>query len=193
MDVGGTATARTFSGSTAALNAFFRSLGRISYTTAPDNTAPRILRTTVSDGAAATTATSVLRITPVNDAPTLAATGVLTGATAGRPFTITHTMLEAATGARDDGPAPVTFRIQSIEAGRIEKWNGRRWVRVIVGRPLSPLERAYGSAVPTVGPADMLRWVPPRGAAGTVAAFTVRGSDGELSSATASRVSIALA
>jgi hypothetical protein len=192
VDVGGTATARTFSGSTAALNAFFRSLGQISYTTAPDNTAPRVLQTTVSDGTATTTATSVLRITPVNDAPTLAASGLLTGATAGRPFTISHAMLEAATGARDDGPAPLTFRIQSIEAGRIEKWNGRRWVRVIVGRPLSPLERAYGSAVPTIGPEDRIRWVPPQGSSGTVAAFTVRVFDGEFVSATASRVSIAL-
>ena len=193
VDVGGTATARTFSGSTSALNDFFRAIGRISYTSSRDNTTSRILRTTVSDGEAATTTTSVLRIAAVNDAPTLAESGVLTGAIAGRPFTITHTMLETATGARDDGPTPLRFRIQSIEAGSIEKWNGRRWVRVIVGRPLSLPERAYGAAVPTIGPGDMIRWVPPRGAAGTVAAFTVRGADGTLDSVSASRVSITLA
>ncbi|MFM8292045.1 MAG: hypothetical protein ACKOC4_10150, partial [Planctomycetia bacterium] len=69
VTIGGSATARTFAGSPAALNAYFRSVGRIGYTTAPDNDAPRVLTTTVSDGRLSTLATSRIQVAAVNDRP----------------------------------------------------------------------------------------------------------------------------
>ncbi|MFZ4650932.1 MAG: hypothetical protein ACOYLV_09490 [Rubrivivax sp.] len=71
--IGGTGTARTFTGSVADLNAYFTTAGRINYTTAPNNTVARTLTTRVTDGVSTTTATSTLQITPVNDAPTVRA------------------------------------------------------------------------------------------------------------------------
>jgi hypothetical protein len=180
--VGGTATARTFTGTTASVNAYFRSLGRITYTTAADNTAPRVLTTTVSDGLASTTATSRIRITPVNDAPTLSPTTLLAGAVAGRPFEITHGMLRSASGARDVEAAPLRFRIVSLQAGRVERWEGGRWMPTTVAAS-SPL---------IVLPGGRIRWIPPAGATGTIPAFSIRASDGELASAVASQVSLTL-
>ena len=69
ITVAGTATARTFSGTTAALNTYFTTAGKLNYTTARDNNAPRTLTTTVSAGGSGT-ATSAVNITPVNDPPT---------------------------------------------------------------------------------------------------------------------------
>ncbi|MFM8893403.1 MAG: hypothetical protein ACKOTB_17625, partial [Planctomycetia bacterium] len=94
------------------------------YTTAADNTAPRKFTTTVSDGTSLATATSVVRITPVNDRPTLGASAVVAAVAAGRPVVLTHAMLLEATGAGDvDGDA-VKFRIESVQAGRLERWTG---------------------------------------------------------------------
>ncbi|MFN7750758.1 MAG: DUF4347 domain-containing protein, partial [Pseudomonadota bacterium] len=73
VTVAGTATARTFDGTPAALNAFFTTAGNITYTTALHNTAARTLTTQVSDGSASASASSTVTITPVNDAPALSA------------------------------------------------------------------------------------------------------------------------
>ncbi|MFN9450675.1 MAG: DUF4347 domain-containing protein, partial [Rubrivivax sp.] len=50
VTVGGSATARTFSGSVANLNTYFTTAGNITYTTAANNTQARTLTTDVSDG-----------------------------------------------------------------------------------------------------------------------------------------------
>ena len=73
VTVGGTGVARTFTGTTAALNTFFTTTGNITYTTALDNTAARVLTTQVSDGSVTTSTTSTVTVTPVNDAPTTSA------------------------------------------------------------------------------------------------------------------------
>ncbi|MGE5526100.1 MAG: tandem-95 repeat protein, partial [Rhodospirillaceae bacterium] len=69
ITLGGTATATTFSGSAADLNAYFTTAGNIRYTPALDNVATRTLTTTVSDGTASATGTTALNIAAVNDAP----------------------------------------------------------------------------------------------------------------------------
>jgi hypothetical protein len=51
VTVGGTGTARTFTGTAAALNTFFTTAGNITYTGAADNNTARTLTTQVSDGA----------------------------------------------------------------------------------------------------------------------------------------------
>ena len=61
---GGTATARTFTGTVGNLNAYFTRAGSIAYTTAPNNSAARTLTTTVSDGNLSTASTSRILIDP---------------------------------------------------------------------------------------------------------------------------------
>ncbi|MBU6309981.1 MAG: hypothetical protein KJS77_09575 [Planctomycetes bacterium] len=185
--VGGTGTARTFTGPTAAVNAYFRSLGRIGYTTARDNTAARALRTTVFDGYDSVTTSSLIRITPVNDAPTIAPAATLPGPAAGRRLVITHAMLVAASEARDPEGAALTFRVLSLESGRLEKWIGNGWATMLVGTQAAQV----GFAPPAViRPGERIRWTPPTTAAGRTPAFTIRVNDGRLPSA-ASLVRIA--
>jgi hypothetical protein len=71
ITVGGSDTARTIAGTPAALNAYFKTAGRIKYTTATNNTVARTLTTTVSDGTLSDSKTSTISITPVDDAPTI--------------------------------------------------------------------------------------------------------------------------
>ena len=188
VTVAGSAVARTFTGPTAARNAFFRSLGRITYTTARDNTVARALRTTVSDGQESVTATSRVRIVPVQDAPTIAADTLLTGAVAGTSLVITHEMLVAASGARDAEGSPLTFRVMSLQAGRIEKWDGRWWTPLTVGNQAA-VGRFGLTLPPVIRPGERIRWVPPTNASGTIPAFTIRVNDGELPS-TVSQVAV---
>ena len=86
VTVGGTATARTFTGTPAALNAYFKTAGAIGYTTAQDNTVARTLTTTVSDGSLSTQALSTINIRPVNDAPTLNPAATLGGGRVGTAY-----------------------------------------------------------------------------------------------------------
>ncbi|NDC76125.1 hypothetical protein EBZ70_12830, partial [bacterium] len=70
--IGGTATARTFTGTIANLNTYFTTAGKITYLGAANNTADRTLTTTVTDdGGGTASTTSPISFTAVNDAPTL--------------------------------------------------------------------------------------------------------------------------
>jgi hypothetical protein len=72
VTVGGTATARTFTGTADDLNAFFDAGGNITYQAAAHFNGSRILTVTVDDGSNANntaTATSTINITAVNDKP----------------------------------------------------------------------------------------------------------------------------
>ena len=69
ITLGGTATARSFTGSAADLNSYFTTTGNLTYTTAPNNTAARTLTVSVNDGSGGTASTTAsVAITPVNDA-----------------------------------------------------------------------------------------------------------------------------
>lgn len=70
ITVGGTATARTFTGSVANLNTYFTTAGKITYLGALNNTTSRTLTITVSDGSFSTEGTSTINFIPVNDTPT---------------------------------------------------------------------------------------------------------------------------
>ena len=74
--VGGSAQARTFAGTVAALNAYFAGSGNITYQGAPNASGNVTLAIRLSDGQSTPSTTSVLSITPVNDAPSLAAISV---------------------------------------------------------------------------------------------------------------------
>jgi len=131
--------------------------------------------------------TSQIAITPVNDRPTLAPTARLRGV-AGRPVVITYAMLARASRAGDVDP--LRFRIESLQAGEIEKLVGGRWVRLSINsRPLTP---RMASVLPFLSPGERIRWVPPPRATGLVPAFTILVSEGKLPAVNASRVSITL-
>jgi Ca2+-binding RTX toxin-like protein len=71
ISIGGTATTRTFSGTTAALNGYFTTANNITYTTALNNNSSRTLTVGVNDGNGGNTSTtSTINITPVDDAAT---------------------------------------------------------------------------------------------------------------------------
>ena len=105
VTVGGTGTARTFTGTAAALNTFFTTAGSITYTTALNNTAARTLTTQVSDGTLNASTTSTVNITGVNDAPTLADTVLALGAVsedAAAPSGAVGTLVSTLVGGQAD-------------------------------------------------------------------------------------------
>ena len=186
VTVGGTTTARTFTATPAALNAYFKALGTIGYTTAPDNTIPRRLTTTVSDGALSASASTTIAITPVNDAPTINLAAVLGGGKIGTPYEITYETLRTALNAADAETAAPTLVIQAIKSGSLQKWSGTAWVNVSAAGPLPrrPLSLSEGQKI---------RWIPPAGVSGAQQAFDVKARDGLLYSTTTAKVTISLA
>jgi len=73
VTVTGTGLSRQFTGTAAALNAYFTTPGKVVYQGSQNGSGNRILTTTVSDGKLTASSTSVLAIAPVNDAPTVMA------------------------------------------------------------------------------------------------------------------------
>ena len=183
--VRGTATARSFSGTTTALNAYFQKLGSIGYTSALNNTAARTLTTTVSDGNLSVSKVSTIRITPVNDAPTVSAAAALTGGRPGTPFEISYETLRTAANVTDPETANPGILIQAINSGSLQKWNGTAWVTVSAAAN-APLAQKLISA------GQKLRWLPPAGAVGNQPAFKMKGWDGVLTSGKTTQVFVNL-
>jgi hypothetical protein len=183
---GRTATARTFTGTPAALNAYFKTAGAIGYTTARDNTAARTLTTTVSDGSLSTQASSVINITPVNDAPTINPAATLGGGRVGTAYEITYDVLRAAINATDVDTASPSILIMAVDSGTVQKWNGTSWVTVSTAAT-APLAQRRLSA------GEKIRWVPPAGVSGDRPAFKAKARDGVLNSTVTAQVMIHLA
>ena len=122
----------------------------------------------------------------VNDAPTIDGNAVLAGVEAGSPRVITHAELLAATGDRDVEGAPVQFAITSLKSGRIDKWNGQRWVTVWNAASLQNISRSDVA----VGVGERIRWVPPVNSTVIGSVFGIRAWDGELKSANVCRVTL---
>ena len=100
-----------------------------------------------------------------NEPPTLTWIDPLSGASVGVPFTITHAdLLAAAVDESDPEGAPISFRIEQVNAGTLTKG----------GAPVIP-----GTTL--LGPGEEIIWTPD--AAGTTEAFTVKAWDGYLPSA----------
>ena len=186
VTVGGTATARTFTGTPAALNAYFKTAGAIGYTTAQDNTVARTLTTTVSDGSLSTQALSTINIRPVNDAPTLNPAATLGGGRVGTAYSITYDMLRASLNVADVDTASPTIVIQTINSGSLHKWSGTSWVNVSTAATAAFAQRSL-----SVG--QKIRWVPPAGVSGDRPAFKVKAWHGSLYSAGTAQVTVNLA
>ncbi|MFM8951622.1 MAG: hypothetical protein ACKOOF_00945 [Planctomycetaceae bacterium] len=165
--VGGVPTARTFQGSVAALNRFFRKPGRITYTPAVHNRESRTLTTTASDGMSTSDPVATrLRITPVDDRPTIVALPTGFATAAATPVNLRFT---AGPFADPDARARATFRVRlradagdaiTAAAGRGVTVSGSGTDRVTVRGTLADLN-AYFTA------ADGIAYRPATGLTGT--------------------------
>lgn len=182
--VGGTATSLTLRGAAADLNFYVRQPGNIQYTSALDNTAPRALTVTASDGQLQGGVVSRILIRAMNDAPTQNAASIVIGAAKNKPFVINQPMLKSATAAADVDSKRIAFIVDGVTAGKVEKWNGKAWA-------------ALGAAAPhaarIVAAGQKLRWTAPQNAVGATAAFTVSAWDGQKASAVSSQVWVSIA
>ena len=185
VTVGGTATVRTFTGTPAGLNTYFKTLGKIGYTTARDNTIARTLTTTVSDGVLSASKSTRIAITPVNDAPTINPATILSGGIVGAPYVITYALLRDRLNLADGDHASPSIVIQSINSGSLQKWSGTAWVNVSTAATAALPQRSLSTG-------QQIRWVPPTGVSGDRLAFKVRARDGSLYSATTAQVTINL-
>ena len=181
--VAGTPLSRSFTGTPTAVSAYFSQLGRIRYAPPLNDVAVRSLLVEASDAVATVSVNRAIRVTPVNDAPTLAAVVALTGAVRNTPFEITHDMLSGRSTAADVDSAVISFRVEAIRSGVLQKWDGVRWrgVSTVAGAP---------AAQRLLSPGQKLRWIPPAGAVGVRPAFTVRAWDGAAFSAVTASVSV---
>ncbi|MGY0195427.1 hypothetical protein ACWA7J_10170 [Leptothrix sp. BB-4] len=121
------------------------------------------------DGAAASASEVQVRasIATVNDAPTLTTVGMLTGFTEATFREISHAQLAAVADESDvDGDA-LSFRIESVSSGTLQKWLGGAWLDVTPGATI-------------VSTGDRLQWKGPSGANGSLDAFTLKAFDGAL-------------
>ncbi|MCE9591660.1 MAG: tandem-95 repeat protein [Planctomycetes bacterium] len=126
--------------------------------------------------ASASAVTVNVSVAAVNDTPTLTSINTLTGATEDTPFTITYAALAAAANEADIDSGMLAFRIESVTSGTLTK-NG---VAVTTGSTL-------------LSTSESLVWTPAADANGSLAAFTVVASDGQLASATPVAVAVNVA
>ena len=182
--VGGTATNLTLRGAPADLNFYVRQPGNIQYTSALDNTSPRTLTVTASDGQLQSGVASRILIRAMNDAPTQNAASIVIGAAKNKPFVINQPMLKSATAAADVDSKRIAFIVDDVTAGKVEKWNGKAWAAIGAHAPLAARIVAAG---------QKLRWTAPQNAVGATAAFTINAWDGQKASAVSSQVWVSIA
>ncbi len=127
--------------------------------------------------AASSTAIQVnVLVIPDNDAPTLTTVSTLTGATEDTAFSIPFATLTTAADEADVDNASIYLRIESVTSGTL----------TVGGTAVTP-----GSTLLFM--ADTLVWTPAANANGTLAAFTIKASDGLLTSSTAVQVNVSVA
>jgi alpha-tubulin suppressor-like RCC1 family protein len=125
----------------------------------------------------ATPVQAVVSVSPSTDAPTLTAVDIISGQTEGEPMEISYTSIAAAADEADvDGDA-ISFRIEAVSSGTMQKWTGSAWAAVVPGTTL-------------VAAGEKLRWAPAVGTTGLQNAFTIKAWDGQLASATAIQLKV---
>ncbi len=125
---------------------------------------------TADDGADTSSAKTItFNVTPVNDAPTLTTVSTLEGFTEDVDKDITYDMLATAADESDVETQSLTFVIQEISSGSLQKLNGSVWTVAAVGT--------------TWGKDGKFRWKAATNANGELNAFKVNASDGQLLSA----------
>lgn len=122
-----------------------------------------------------TSATATYSAPAVNTAPTLTTVSTLGGAVKNTAFTLPYATLAAAADEADAQGDAISFRIESVTTGALAK-NG---FAVVPGST-------------TLASGESLVWTPAADATGTLAAFTVRATDGSLASVSAVQVNITI-
>jgi hypothetical protein len=113
--------------------------------------------------------TITFKVTPVNDAPTLTSVATLQDFTEDTYKEITFAMLATAADESDVETQSLTFVIDEISPGSLQKLNGSDWTEATGGT--------------TWGEGDTFRWKAATNANGELNAFKVKASDGQLLSA----------
>lgn len=176
----GTQTMR-FSGPIASLNAYFQTPGFITCTAPVGSLLPRTLLITASDGSRFGSAQTALLVqSPVASRPVVNVATLLGPTARNQAIEIDYQTLVNRSGATMTGSRSVQFMLNSLQAGTIEVYNNGQWYRV------TPLR--FG-LMPLVAPGGKIRWTPPTGTSGRVAAFTISTWDGRQKSG-ASQVSV---
>ena len=119
---------------------------------------------------------TLLALPTAHAAPTLTTVSTLTGATEDTALTISY---ETLAGAANEADA-LSFRLEAVTTGTLEKGSGSAWTSVTAGTTL-------------VSAGETLRWTPAANANGTLNAFTIKAWDGALASASAVQVTINVA
>ncbi len=129
----------TLKGTILDLNQYF-SGGNISYTPRVNFNGDVKLHISAYDNApislSAPPVIGKITITPVNDRPTLTSLANMGTARRNQRFEITYAMLVGAANEADVDRNPISFRIQAVTSGTLEKWNGTAWVAVSPGSTL---------------------------------------------------------
>jgi alpha-tubulin suppressor-like RCC1 family protein len=131
------------------------------------------------DGAleSATTVQTVVSVSPIIDAPTLTTIDIISGQTEGTPIEISFTSIAAAADEADVDGDVISFRIETISSGTLQKWNGSAWVDVTPGTTF-------------IAVSDKVLWTPADGSTGLQDAFTLKAWDGQLASANAVQLKV---
>ncbi|HCI88774.1 MAG TPA: hypothetical protein DHV53_09005 [Gammaproteobacteria bacterium] len=94
------------------------------------------------------------------------------------PSPILFSRSDLATAALSDRPE-LSFVVTAVASGRVEKWDGSRWLDVSTAPASSnPRELLGLLRQRQVTEGDQIRWVPPEDGAASVTAFSIRGFDG---------------
>lgn len=140
-----------------------------------------------TDGYLTTEATLHLTITPVNDAPSLTTVSTITGLNESEPVTITDANLAAVANEADIDSAALSFQIEQVANGFLQRWTGTTWTTATT--PLL-LSASASNSTESQAPTTQLRWTPYTGKSGNLAAFSVKAWDGALASDTAIPVKV---
>ena len=111
-----------------------------------------------------------------NEAPMLSAVQALPGGIEDQAYVITYDQLAAAADEADLEGQPISFRVESVSGGSLQKGGEAVWAGVTL-----------------IGPGTEVVWTPPAEAAGTLGAFRVRAWDGKAASALAVQVTVQVA
>jgi alpha-tubulin suppressor-like RCC1 family protein len=125
----------------------------------------------------ATPVQAVVSVSPVIDAPTLTAIDIISGQTEGTPIEISFTSIAVAADEADVDGDVISFRVETISSGTLQKWNGSTWSAVVPGSTL-------------IAGSDKVLWTPADGSTGLQNAFTLKAWDGQLASANAVQLKV---
>jgi alpha-tubulin suppressor-like RCC1 family protein len=120
---------------------------------------------------------AVVSVSPSTDAPTLTAVDIISGQTEGEPMEISYTSIAAAADEADVDGDVISFRIEAVSSGTLQKWSSSAWAAVVPGTTL-------------VAAGEKLRWTPSIGTTGLQNAFTIKAWDGQFASATVVQLKI---